>query len=126
MDKKRKTIFTIIAIVAVMVIGLWGVDVEQGYYMVSDITDDPQEHLGQNVNTMGIVKNGSLSISPEMTTFTLTDAEDENYEINVEYSADLPANLAEGKSISLTGTMVSETMIDAEQIVMGCPSKYSE
>ncbi|WP_135612989.1 cytochrome c maturation protein CcmE [Methanococcoides sp. AM1] len=126
MDKKRKTIFTIIAIVAVMVIGLWGVDVEQGYYMVSDITADPQEHLGQKVNTMGIVKNDSLSISPEMTIFTLVDAEDENYEINIEYSADLPANLAEGKSISLTGTMVSETMIDAEQIVMGCPSKYSE
>ncbi|SES66847.1 cytochrome c-type biogenesis protein CcmE [Methanococcoides vulcani] len=126
MDKKRKTIFTIIAIIAVMAIGLWGVDVEQGYYTVSDITANPQEHLGQKVNTMGIVKNGSLSISPEMTTFTLADAEDENYEINVEYSADLPANLAEGKSISLTGTMVSETMIDAEQIVMGCPSKYSE
>ncbi|NYT19466.1 MAG: cytochrome c maturation protein CcmE [Methanosarcinales archaeon] len=126
MDKKRKTILTIIAIVAVMAIGLWGVDVEQGYYMVSDITTNPQEHMGQKVNTMGIVKNGSLIISPEMTTFTLVDAEDESSEINVEYTADLPANLAEGKSISLTGTMISETRLDAEQIVIGCPSKYSE
>ncbi|AKB85739.1 cytochrome c maturation protein CcmE [Methanococcoides methylutens] len=126
MDKKRKTILTTIAIIAVVAIGFWGVDVEQGYYMVSDITASPNDHLGQKVNTMGVVKNGSLSISPEITTFTLVDAEDETYEIDVEYSADLPANLAEGKSISLTGTMVSETLIDAEQIVMGCPSKYSE
>ncbi|WP_440953533.1 cytochrome c maturation protein CcmE domain-containing protein [Methanococcoides sp. FTZ1] len=126
MDKKRKTILTTIAIIAVIAIGFWGVDVEQGYYMVSDITNNPQEHLNKKINTMGIVKNGTLNISPEMTTFTLIDAEDENFEIDVKYTADLPANLAEGKSISLTGTMVSDDLIDAEQIVMGCPSKYSE
>ncbi|MGM0771687.1 MAG: cytochrome c maturation protein CcmE [Halobacteriota archaeon] len=126
MDKKRKTILTAIAIIAVIAIAFWGVDVDQGYYMVSDIITNPDEHLGQKVNTMGVVKNGTLNISPEMTSFTLVDTEDENYEIDVEYTADLPANLAEGKSISLTGTMVSEDNIDAEQIVMGCPSKYSE
>lgn len=126
MDKKRKAIFSVLAIIAVLTIGLWGVDVDQGYLMVSDITNEPQEHVGQKVSTMGIVKNGTLNISPETTSFTLTDAEDTTQEIYVEYTADLPANLVEGNSVSLTGTMISETMIEAEQIVIGCPSKYSE
>jgi len=126
MEKKRKAILTIFAIVAVMVIGLWGVDVEQGYMMVSEITTSPQDHVGQKVSTMGLVKNETLSISPEMVSFTLTDAEDEEQEIYIEYTADLPANLVEGNSVSLTGTMISESEIEADQIVIGCPSKYSE
>jgi len=126
MEKKRKAILTIFAIVAVMVIGLWGVDVEQGYMMVSEITTSPQDHVGQKVSTMGLVKNGTLSISPEMVSFTLTDAEDEEQEIYIEYTADLPANIVEGNSVSLTGTMISESKIEADQIVIGCPSKYSE
>ncbi|MDA0525228.1 cytochrome c maturation protein CcmE domain-containing protein [Methanococcoides alaskense] len=126
MEKKRKAILTIFAIVAVMVIGLWGVDVEQGYMMVSEITTSPQDHVGQKVSTMGLVKNGTLSISTEMVSFTLTDAEDEEQEIYIEYIADLPANLVEGNSVSLTGTMISESKIEADQIVIGCPSKYSE
>jgi len=46
--------------------------------------------------------------------------------LNVEYTGALPANLAEGDSISISGNMVSGTDVEATQIVMGCPSKYSE
>ena len=38
----------------------------------------------------------------------------------------VPSNLAEGKQVSISGTMVSESSFEATKIVTGCPSKYTE
>ncbi|MHC1575899.1 MAG: cytochrome c maturation protein CcmE domain-containing protein [Methanosarcinaceae archaeon] len=126
MKKKERTLLAVVAIVIVSVIGLWGIDLDQGYLMVSDLTENPQEYIGKNVNTMGMIKNDTLNMSPDKISFVLVDADDANYDIYVEYTGDLPANLMEGKSISLSGRMVSEDQVMADQIVMGCPSKYKE
>jgi len=126
MKKKERTLLAVVAIVIVSVLGLWGIDLDQGYLMVSDLTENPQEYIGQNVNTMGTIKNDTLNMSPDKISFVLVDADDANHDIYVEYTGDLPANLMEGKSISLSGRMVSEDQVMADQIVMGCPSKYKE
>lgn len=126
MDKKQKTLVAIGVIVAVSVIGLWGVDVSQGYLMVSELKSNPQEHIGQQINTMGSIKDGTLLITPDIISFVLSDAEDKSIEIEVEYTGDLPANLDEGKNVTLSGTMVSSNKIEANKIVIGCSSKYTE
>ncbi|MEA1985572.1 MAG: cytochrome c maturation protein CcmE [Euryarchaeota archaeon] len=126
MKKKERTLLAVVAIVIVSIVGLWGIDLDQGYLMVSDLTENPQDYIGQNVNTMGTIKNDTLNMSLDQISFVLVDAEDVNHDIYVEYTGDLPANLMEGKSISLSGRMVSEDQIMADQLVMGCPSKYKE
>ncbi|MGB3908681.1 MAG: cytochrome c maturation protein CcmE [Methanomethylovorans sp.] len=126
MEKQQKALVAIMFMALVVIIGLWGIDFSQGYIMVSELTNYPQSHIGNEVNTMGNIKNGTLQIAPGMINFLLVDAEDHISEIQVEYTGDLPASFAEGQSISLSGTMVSAQKIEAHQIVMGCPSKYAE
>ncbi|MCC7575214.1 MAG: cytochrome c maturation protein CcmE [Methanomethylovorans sp.] len=126
MEKQQKTIVAILFVVSVAVIGLWGVDFSQGYLMVSELATDPQTHIGNEVNTMGNIKNGTLQVAPGIITFSLVDLEDHASEIEVQYTGDLPASFVEGQDVSLSGTMVSAQKIEAHQIVMGCPSKYTE
>ncbi len=126
MDKKQKTIFAVVFIAIVGFVGLWNVDLSQGYSMVSEISSNSDKYLGNDVSTMGLIKNGTLEVSTDGTSFTLQDLEDPKFELYVEYTGSLPANIAEGQSISLSGNMVSRDMIEATQIVVSCPSKYSE
>jgi cytochrome c-type biogenesis protein CcmE len=126
MDKKQRTLVAIGFIAVVAITGLWGVDISQGYVMVSELVSEPQEHVGSNVNTMGTIKNGTLTTTPEMISFVLEDAEDDTFAIYVEYTADAPANLVEGKDVTISGKMIDEGKIEASKIVIGCPSKYKE
>jgi cytochrome c-type biogenesis protein CcmE len=71
-------------------------------------------------------KKGTLNVSTSGISFLLQDPEDEAYELEVVYTGSLPANFVEGTGLSLSGRMVSENKIEANKIVMGCPSKYSE
>ncbi|WP_406656791.1 cytochrome c maturation protein CcmE [Methanolobus sp. ZRKC2] len=126
MDRKQKTVLAIFFIFFVGAIGLWNVDLSQGYPMISELRENPDKYVGNDVNTMGVIKNGTLDISTEGISFSLIDMEDEKFEIEVEYKGALPANLEEGKGISISGEMVSHDRIEANKIVMGCPSKYTE
>ncbi|MDD3041662.1 MAG: cytochrome c maturation protein CcmE [Methanosarcinaceae archaeon] len=126
MNKKRKTLLSIAFVAAVALIGLYGVDLSEGYIMVSELVSAPQAHVGGEVNAMGIVEVGTLEIAPGLTSFELRDEEDETAKIRVEYTGELPSNVAEGKKVSISGTMVSEDRIEAKKIVTGCPSKYAE
>ena len=126
MDKKQKTFVAIGAIVAVAIIGLWGVDFSQQYIMVSELISNPDKYVGDKIGTMGVIKNGTLVVTPDIISFTLVDEEDATAEIYVEYTGDLPATLDEGKDVSMSGTMVSADKIEATQIVVGCSSKYTE
>ena len=126
MDKTQKTIVAVVFIIVVGFVGLWNVDLSQGYYMVSEITQNSEQFVGHDVNTMGMIKNGTLDVSTDGTSFALQDLEESSYELNVEYTGSLPANLVEGQSVSISGKMLSPTMVEASQIVMSCPSKYSE
>ncbi|MCL7410939.1 MAG: cytochrome c maturation protein CcmE [Methanosarcinaceae archaeon] len=126
MDKKQKTFVAIGVIVAVAIIGLWGVDFSKQSIMVSELTSNPGNYTGEKISTTGVIKNGTLIVTPDLISFVLVDKKDSTIEIDVEYTGDLPATLDEGKEISMSGTMVSANKIEATQIVVGCSSKYTE
>lgn len=125
MNKKHKGVLAIVLIALIGIAGLWNVDLAQGYLLVSELVEHPDKYVGKNVNTMGTVKDGTLNMSTSGISFILEDPEDTAYGVKVVYVGDLPANLADGSQISLTGKMLADR-IEAERIVMGCPSKYSE
>ncbi len=125
MNKKKKSLLAVVFIASVFLIGLDGVDSSDGYLAVSELLSDPQGHAG-TISAMGIVEAGSLEKSPGMTSFELKDENDENLKIHVNYVGNLPSNLAEGKQVTVSGTMVSESTFEANKIVTGCPSKYTE
>jgi cytochrome c-type biogenesis protein CcmE len=126
MDPKHKIILAVAFIVVVGVVGLWNVDLSQEYPMISKLLENPDQYVGKNVNTMGTVKNGTLNVSTSGISFRLEDPEDKAHDVEVVYTGALPANLAEGAGLSISGKMVSERKIEADKIVMGCPSKYTE
>lgn len=116
----------VVFIAGVFLVGLYGVDSSDGYLAVSELLSDPQGYAGQNINAVGIIEDGSLEKSPGMTSFELKDENDENLKIHVNYVGNLPSNLADGKQVTISGTMVSESTFEANKIVTGCPSKYTE
>jgi cytochrome c-type biogenesis protein CcmE len=126
MNKKKKSLLAVAFIAGVLLIGLYGVDSSKGYIAVSELLSNPQGYSGQSINAVGVVEDGSLQKSPGITSFYLKDENDENLKIHVNYVGDLPSNLAEGKKVTITGTMVSESTFEANKIVTGCPSKYTE
>jgi len=126
MNKKKKSLLAVAFIAGVLLIGLYGVDSSDGYLAVSELLSDPQGYAGQTISAMGIVEAGSLEKSPGMTSFELKDENDENLKIHVNYVGNLPSNLAEGKQVTVSGTMVSASTFEANKIVTGCPSKYTE
>jgi cytochrome c-type biogenesis protein CcmE len=126
MDKKQKTVVAVVFIALVAVVGLWNVDFSQGYMTISEVKLNSDQYVGHEINSMGIIKNDTLIMSTAGISFVLQDIEDPSFELDVEYTGSLPANLAEGSSISISGMMTSSSSVEADQIVMGCPSKYSE
>ena len=126
MNKKKRSLLAVVFIAGVFLVGLYGVDSSDGYLAVSELLSDPQGYAGQNINAVGIIEDGSLEKSPGMTSFELKDENDENLKIHVNYVGNLPSNLADGKQVTISGTMVSESTFEANKIVTGCPSKYTE
>lgn len=126
MNKKKKLFLSLTFIVGVFFTGLYGIDSSDSYFTVSELLSDSNAHIGQNVNVMGIVEYGSLEVAPEVRVFKLRDENNENLKVNVEYTGNLSSSLAEGKKVSISGTMVSESTFKASKIITGCPSKYTE
>lgn len=60
-----------------------------------------------------------------MTIFKLRDENNENLKVHLEYTGSSPSNLVEGNSKYLRN-YVSELKFEANKIVTGCPSKYTE
>ncbi len=126
MNKKKKSLLAVSFIAGVILIGLYGVDSSERYIAVSELLANPQDYSGQNINAMGVVEDGSLHKDPGVTSFDLKDENDENLKIHVNYVGNLPSNLAEGKQVTIRGSMISESTFEANKIVTGCPSKYTE
>ncbi len=119
MDKMRKTLFASATIVVVLVVGLWGVDL-QGTLAVGELTD---AHIGKTVCVDGEVKTGTLCLTDNgsIVTFTMTDGYND---VNVSYGEHQPANLQNGMPVTVTGTMLPDRTIEAHRLLSECPSKY--
>jgi len=120
-DKMRRLLFASVIIVAVSVVGLWGVVDIQSTLTVSELTD---EHIGESLRVNGTVKAGTLRTVNNGSTvlFTLTDG---LADMNVSYSELQPVNLIEGNHVAVAGTMLPDRSISAKQLVTSCPSKYA-
>jgi len=120
---RKNVLVSVAVIIVVAVVGLWGVEFSAGYQTVSETMSGNYES-GQNVNVMGIIKEDTLSISTDRIEFVLHDDENVNDNIYVEYVGNAPTNIVEGQTISLSGTLVDQGKIEADKIVIGCPSRY--
>lgn len=114
MRKKDKLTISILAIFAIGLAGLWGVDFSSQYLTVSDIDSTL---INQPVEITGNVK----ALNQDRTAFILTD---DVSDIEVNYKGDLVPQLCNGAKVSVRGVLISEDLIEANFLVMGCPSKY--
>ena len=125
MSRTNKKIITvlvaIIIIVVVIIAGFWGVHGGEDYATVSDITDNQNDHLNKDVEVKGTVKQESLDMINK--TFIITD---EKNDLMVNYTDILPSNFAEGKDVVVVGKLSDRSglVVDVEEIIVGCPSKY--
>jgi len=121
MDRRQKTIFASAVILVVLVVGLWGIPIGSQQLAVSQITD---EHIGKRVHVNGTVAVGTLRYMDNGSTilFTLTDG---HRDVNVSYVEHHPPNLVEGNHAAVTGILLPNNTIAANQIITKCPSKYS-
>jgi len=121
MRKKDKVTISVVSIILIAIIGMWGLDFSSEYLTVTEVTSNASAYIDQPVYVTGNVKQGTLSISAEETGFILTD---DNTNIEVLYRGDRPDGLSEGEKVSVKGILVSENKVEANFLVMGCPSKY--
>jgi cytochrome c-type biogenesis protein CcmE len=125
MSRTNKKIITvlvaIIIIVIVIIAGFWGVHGGEDYATVSDITGNQSDHLNKEVEVKGTVKQESLDMINK--TFIITD---EKNDLMVNYTDILPSNFAEGKDVVVVGKLSDRSglVVDVEEIIVGCPSKY--
>lgn len=119
--KKIYIIIGVIIIVVVLIIGFWGVHGGESYPTVSDVLKDVNKYLNKDVEVKGKVKKDS--IDPMNRTFILTDG-DKDLKIN--YTDILPSNFEEEKEVVIRGKLFQRTelILEAEEIIVGCPSKY--
>lgn len=121
MRKKDKVTISVVAIILICIIGMWGLDFSSEYLTVTEVTEHTSDYIDQPVYITGRVKQGTLSIGTEVTGFILTD---DNADIEVLYRGDRPDGLGEGEKVSVRGILVSGNKVEANFLVMGCPSKY--
>ena len=95
----------------------------EGSLSVDQIMSNPDEYSGDTIHARGVVSNGSFDSTAGI--FTLSGKE---YNLTVQIgSAQLSPAFSEGKTILVTGelsVMENQWRIHAEDIQVGCPSKY--
>ncbi|MCD4840826.1 MAG: cytochrome c maturation protein CcmE [Methanosarcinales archaeon] len=121
MRKKDKVTISFVAIILIAIIGMWGLDFSSEYLTVTEVTQNVTAYIDQPVYITGNVKQGTLNIGAEETGFILTDG---NADLEVLYRGDRPDGLGDGEKVSVRGILVSENKVEANFLVMGCPSKY--
>ena len=95
----------------------------EGSLSVDEIMSNPSEYNGDTIHARGIVSNGTFDSTSGI--FMLSGVE---YNLTVQIgSAQLSPAFSEGKTILVTGelSLIGEQWrIHAEEIQVGCPSKY--
>jgi cytochrome c-type biogenesis protein CcmE len=121
MRKKDKITISVVGIILVGIVGMWGMDFSSEYLTVTEVKQHASDYISQSVEITGKVKPDTLTIVEQETIFKLTDGVSD---ITVIYHGDPPQALAEGAKVSVRGILVSGEEVNADMLVMGCPSKY--
>lgn len=89
---------------------------------VSEVTAQPEEYMGRNVQVVGFIVNGTWNqTGPFDYSFRLTDG---NATIDVEYSGEVPGKFKPDVGITVIGTLVTPEKVLANKLLAKCPSKY--
>lgn len=95
----------------------------EGSLSVDEVMEYPNDYTGDSISIRGLVMNGSWQVGD--TDFTL---EGEESEMFVDFSGvAITSGFSEGKTILVTGELQKsggEWIFHAEEIQVGCPSKY--
>ena len=121
MRKKDKVTISVVSIILIAIVGMWGLDFSSEYLTVTEVTQNVTAYIDQPVYITGNVKQGTLNIGSQETGFILTDG---NADIEVLYRGDRPDGMGDGEKVSVRGILVSGNKVEANFLVMGCPSKY--
>ena len=114
--------FVAILIIVVVIIAFWGFSGEEGYPTPEDVITNKAEYINKTIEVKGTV--GEDSYQPETKSFKIVSG---SYELNVTYSGGLPTNFKEGTDVVVKGLFQEEDgvlKIVADEVVVGCPSKY--
>ncbi len=92
------------------------------YLSVTQVALNLNRYSGKSIQVMGIVEPGSFIRGDGGTIrFTLTDGQES---IPVQFTGTTPQNLDEGKDVVAVGSLTGEASLEAEQLLVKCPSKY--
>lgn len=91
------------------------------YYSVSEVASDATSFMGQRIQMIGKVVNGSTRTVGGDITFKITDGQSA---LNVIYSGSTPQNFKEGIDVVVIGNLISTDTFKANEILTKCPSKY--
>jgi cytochrome c-type biogenesis protein CcmE len=92
------------------------------YLSVTQVALNFNRYSGKSIQVMGIVEPGSFIRGDGGTIkFTLTDGQES---LQVQFTGATPQNLDEGKDVVAVGSLTGEASLEAEQLLVKCPSKY--
>ena len=121
--RKVLTIGGIVAIVLCIALILFSAsEFVNPYRSVSEISNNTANFVGQHIQMIGEVVNGSIRTIGENMTFEITDGESV---LTVVYSGSTPQNFQEGIDIVAIGSLISTDVFKAHEILTKCPSKYA-
>jgi len=118
----------IILIILVVVIGTYLVYGQMAssispYLSVSDVTRNPEKYKSEQLQIIGIIKDGSLQNLGTEIRFLLTD---NTSSIQIFYSGSFPSGLQEGREVVVVGVLTTDHDVKADKILVKCPSRYEE
>ena len=117
----------VVIVVLILVVGLLVYDSVSNYInpyvTVSQVISNKNYYQGKVVQIHGIVVNGTLSRGTDgITKFDISDG---IQVLPVIYKGIVVQNLSEGKEVVVQG-ILSSNIIEANQILVKCPSKYED
>jgi cytochrome c-type biogenesis protein CcmE len=118
---KRRKLVTAVAVLVIialaLVVGLWG-NAPVPYMTVSEVTDHSSSYLDKEIEIKGFVQNWNTTAR----TFDMTDEESV---LTVSYD-NIPDGFNNEKEIVVSGILKGSNglVLEADEITVGCPSKY--
>lgn len=117
----KLVLLPILAIVSVALI-FSAVQQSDPYLTVTQVVEHPDRYQGRVIQVIGVISSGANGEN-STNTFRLTDNQTS---LNVVYRGPLPENFKIGIQAVIVGTLSSGKTLEASNILLKCPSKYSD
>ncbi len=130
MNKRARTRLigvTAIILIAVAAIFLAGGNKTAAYYKTVAEAAEDSKLVGERVKVGGAVVNGSWDKKSNPMTFTIRDEGDEEGSgptVKVVYNGAVPSTFGDGVVAIVTGDLSKDQVIEADEMITKCPSKY--